>query len=69
MYVSGKQTTYPYPNLTLTPTSHFGQNVIIIVMIYNFSHQCDSEKEESPYRVQAGSQLSFIIRPSIGLDA
>ena len=26
-YVSGKLTTYPSPNLTLTLTSHFGQNV------------------------------------------
>ena len=27
MYVSGKLTTYPSPNLTFTLTSHFGQNV------------------------------------------
>ena len=27
MYVSGKLTTYLSPNLTLTLTSHFGQNV------------------------------------------
>ena len=27
MYVYGKQPAYPSPNLTLTLTSHFGQNV------------------------------------------
>ena len=28
MYVSGKLPTYPSPNLTLTVTYHFGQNVL-----------------------------------------